>query len=307
MRKLVCAASGAVLLAALMWVPLKAHAPSGAIFTTVANGSEVNFNIYQAKDDVYLDGGPGPGAPQHAAGLDDGVYVFQVTDPSGKTLLSTDPAGCRLFTVENGIIVSTAPSTCGHVTGVDVDHNAITVQLMPFDDTPNNGGEYKVWVTMLVDYVCNDNLQLVDCGPKIGGSAHGFVPRHTKTDNFKVRGAIREVDTRFVDRQGNLIDGLMITWTDSLGGSNVKWSYLDAALQVNHEAHVEAVENGTHTFTIGNQVGCMVGQILVGGVLENKFGPQSITVRVDDSFTAGAVDTNGDGITDTLWIDVYCQ
>src|SRR5215211_2416160 len=81
-----------------------AHAPSGAIFTTVADGSEVNFNIYPSKDAVYLDGGPGPGAPQTAAGLDDGVYVFQVTDPSGKTLLSQDTARKRQFTVTQGII-----------------------------------------------------------------------------------------------------------------------------------------------------------------------------------------------------------
>src|SRR5688572_9148068 len=81
-----------------------AHAPSGAIFTTLADGSEVNFNQYPSKEDVYLDGGPGPGAPQHAAGLDDGRYVFQVTDPSGKTLLSTDRAKCRQFDVLNGVI-----------------------------------------------------------------------------------------------------------------------------------------------------------------------------------------------------------
>src|SRR5262245_24922503 len=30
----------------------------GAIFTTLANGSEVNFNIFPSKDAVYLDGGP---------------------------------------------------------------------------------------------------------------------------------------------------------------------------------------------------------------------------------------------------------
>ena len=53
-------------------VPVFAHAPSGAIFTTVADGSEVNANIYPSKDAVYLDGAPGPGAPQTAAGLDDG-------------------------------------------------------------------------------------------------------------------------------------------------------------------------------------------------------------------------------------------
>src|SRR5215217_8864891 len=76
-----------------------AHAPSGAIFTTLPDGSEVNFNHFDLKTDVYLDGGPGPGAPQEAAGLDDGIYVFQVTDPSGKTLLSQDIAACRRFSV----------------------------------------------------------------------------------------------------------------------------------------------------------------------------------------------------------------
>src|SRR6186997_2178342 len=80
-----------------------AHAPSGAIFTTLEDGSEVNFNQYPSKEAVYLDGGPGPGAPQGAAGLDDGRYVFQVTDPSGKTLLSTDPVLCRQFDVLGGI------------------------------------------------------------------------------------------------------------------------------------------------------------------------------------------------------------
>src|SRR5882672_1834064 len=130
----------AAFVAVVAVVSLKAAAPSGAIFTTVVDGSEVNYNIYQAKEDVYLDGGPGPGAPQTAAGLDDGVYVFQVTDPSGKTLLSTDPVECRQFTITTGIITSTAPSSCPHTTGTDVDHNALTIQLFPFDDTPNNGG-----------------------------------------------------------------------------------------------------------------------------------------------------------------------
>ena len=85
-------ALGLLALCSVLAVRVAAHAPSGAIFTTVEDGSEVNFNHYPSKEAVYLDGGPGPGAPQHAAGLDDGRYVFQVTDPSGKTLLSTDPA-----------------------------------------------------------------------------------------------------------------------------------------------------------------------------------------------------------------------
>ena len=60
-----------------------AAAPRGAIFTTTVDGSAVNANLYESKCSVYLDGGPGPNAPAGAAGLPDGEYYFQVTDPSG--------------------------------------------------------------------------------------------------------------------------------------------------------------------------------------------------------------------------------
>jgi Uncharacterized protein conserved in bacteria len=283
--------------AALAIATLAAHAPSGAIFTTVADGSEVNYNIYAAKEDVYLDGGPGPGAPQHAAGLDDGTYVFQVTDPSGKTLLSTDAARCRQIVVSAGIITGVVDvGGCQHVTGNDIDHPpAKTVQLMPYDDTPNPGGEYKVWVTFLDDFpaAC---LAVVDCGPKVKGNAHGFVPRHSKTDNFKVRGSIREIDTRFFDRNGNILDGLGITWTDTLGASNNKWSYENLALDIHHEAHVEAVEDGDHKITIENQAGCTVGSVYVAGVLQRRSGPQTVTVNANNNWPG-----------DTVFIDVYCQ
>jgi hypothetical protein len=297
MQKVWSGVGCAALVAGALAVSLRASAPSGAIFTTVADGSEVNYNIYQAKEDVYLDGGPGPGAPQGAAGLDDGVYVFQVTDPSGKTLLSTDPAGCRQFTVSGGIIVSVAPSgACHHVTGNDIDHGALTVQLMPYNDTPNNGGEYKVWVTMVDDDLCNSDLTIVDCGAKRGGTAHGVVPRHSKTDNYKVRGGIREIDTRFHDAAGNLLDGRGVTWTDTLSASNNKWSYLNVLLNVNHEAHVESVEDGTHSITIANQAGCTVGAVYKSGVLLTKTGPQTVKVNIP-----------GDIVIDTVFIDVYCQ
>jgi hypothetical protein len=285
-------------------VGLNAHAPSGAIFTTVADGTEVNFNIYGAKEDVYLDGGPGPGAPQTAAGLDDGIYVFQVTDPSGKVLLSTDPAGCRRFSVANGVISSVAPSgSCAHVTGLDVDHSATTVQLMPYNDTPNPGNEYKVWVTRVEDYVCSDNWAIVDCGGR-GSLKHGFYPRHSKTDNYKVNGSILEIDARFFpDYNGNGVrdwgedwmDGLAITWTDTLGASNRKHSYYAPELVVNHEAHVEAVEDGRHTITVDNQPGCTVGGVSKGGRLLTKRGPQDVTVSVPQDFK-----------TDTVFVDVAC-
>jgi len=297
MKKVVSGAGCAALLAMGMVVSPQASAPSGAIFTTVFDGSEVNYNIYPAKEDVYLDGGPGPGAPQDAAGLDDGVYVFQVTDPSGKTLLSTDAAGCRLFTITGGIIGSTSPSGCPHVTGNDIDHGALTIQLMPYNDTPNNGGEYKVWVTMLDDYVCADDLSIVDCGAKKQGVAHGFVPRHSKTDNYKVRGSIREIDTRFHAGDGTLLDGLGVVWTDSLGASNQKWSYENLLLDVHHEAHVESVEAGTHLITIANQARCIVGDISVNGKRMPKSGPQTVSIRVPQAFSSDP----------TVFVDVYCQ
>jgi hypothetical protein len=301
MRKLFSSLAVGVFVAAATIVTVKAGPPSGAIFTTLPDGSAVNFNIYSAKEDVYLDGGPGDKAPQTAAGLDDGIYVFQVTDPSGKTLLSTDPVECRQFTVSGGIIVSTESSDCPHLTGVDADHGAegaITVQLVPFNDTPNNGGEYKVWVTPLAFYVCAGDLSIVDCGRKQGGTAHGFIPKYSKTDNFKVRGGPREIDTRFLDQAGNFIDGLMITWTDTVGASNNKWSYLDSAHFVYHEAHVEDVEDGTHFITINNQAGCTVGDVYAAGVYKGT-GPQTVAVSVDA--------TSANWPYNTFWIDVRCQ
>ena len=80
----------------------------GAIFTTNADGSIVNGNTkYLSKcglTGVWLDGGPPVNAPSTAAGLPDGEYYFQVTDPSGKVLLSTDPVNNRCVTIESGIM-----------------------------------------------------------------------------------------------------------------------------------------------------------------------------------------------------------
>ena len=85
---------GLALVAGLLFyaAPPALAGQAGAIFTTVSDGSAVNANQYDSKCSVYLNGGPGPHAPAHAAGLADGEYFFQVTDPSGKQLLSTDPS-----------------------------------------------------------------------------------------------------------------------------------------------------------------------------------------------------------------------
>ncbi len=165
---------------------------SGAIFTTTVDGAIVNENVhYNKKEDVYLDGGPGPNAPPTAAGLPAGDYYFQVTDPPGKKLLSQDDISCRRIHInEHGVIDIVYPctctqkirgklesTTCKHEEGVDVDHSelgAITVQLMPYDDTPNKGGVYKAWITPVVCYDPNKGV-------------HGFIHSFSKTDNYKVK------------------------------------------------------------------------------------------------------------------------
>ncbi len=260
------------LIAATVTSSALAHAPSGAIFTTVVDGSEVNYNIYPSKDAVYLDGGPGPGAPQGAAGLDDDTYVFQVTDPSGRTLLSTDLAKCRQFVVKAGVIAGVVPSGgCQHVTGSDIDHNATTVQLMPYADTPNNGGVYKAWVVRVDDFLegcaamgVGNGLNVVDCGQS-PGNFHGFIPRHTKTDNFKVGQTNNlEIDARFIDEAtGATLVGRSVKWTDTLGAGNTKHSYNDPDWWTRDDfAHVEALEEGVHQITVANQAGCTVRRML---------------------------------------------
>ena len=207
---------------------------SGAIFTTVQDGSRVNANHFQAKcgaQGVYLDGGPGPHAPQGAAGLPDGDYYFQVTDPSGKVLLSTDPVINRQFNVSAGII-SGLSGAGNHNTGVDVDHGAVTIELCPYLDTPNPGGVYKAWVTPVGRFDGDPTKVDNPCGH---GCFHGFVPAFSKTDNFKVKGGapgaclemLKLVDADANGRADVGVDFLVnwpITIYDPLGASNTFWT-----------------------------------------------------------------------------------
>ena len=176
--------------ATVLWTSsttVEAAQMTGAIFTTLIDGSAVNHNIYSAKQDVYLNGGPhSPNAPCTAAGLPNGDYYFQVTDPSGKILLSVDSLTERKVRVSGGIITSYLGVTHGIGAG---KCGGVTVQLFPFSDTPNPGGEYKVWMTPVTNF-------------------NGFFSSRSKTDNFKARG---EVET---DSDG---DGLTDKAESTLG------------------------------------------------------------------------------------------
>jgi hypothetical protein len=149
---------------------------SGAIYSTTKDGTAVNQNIFGSNQDVYVSGGP---QNAKASGLPNGAYYFQVTDPSGKTLLSTDNAVCRQLNVTAGRI-SGAAGPCAHANGTfNPANGTLPVQLAPFSTSPNKGNEYKVWLVpvALATISGSDPKVLV------------FKNSDSATDNFKAQPA----------------------------------------------------------------------------------------------------------------------
>lgn len=130
----------------------------GAIWTTDPTCSGVDLNIYASKGDVYLQGGPG-----HTH-LPPGDYYVKVTNPSGACLLGAS-AGTPFHVNADGTtnciqlcdVLVNADPTCALNGESDPDCG--------YNTTPNDGGEYKVWVSMDPTFPNNES----------------------KTDNFKVR------------------------------------------------------------------------------------------------------------------------
>lgn len=266
--------------------PVSAAPPlSGAIFTTDITGARVNQNLYSAKcgpSGVYLDGGPGPNAPQTAAGLPDGTYYFQVTDPSGKTLLSTDPVADRQVTVSGGLFTSAFNHPIFPDSG---GSGGFTVELCPFNDTPNNGGVYKVWVTPTGDFVGNPSNVDNPCG---NGCFHGFIPAASKVDNFKVGGqpiACLGV-YKFMDLNGDgfrdpssgeiRISGWPITVRDS-SGAELNGTMFTIATK---DCIFFNVLPGTYTITEGATNGTGTFQVTSNEVDTTYITPASDTIIV---------------------------
>lgn len=127
-----------------------AHPLSGAIFTTLPDGSVVNENVgYTDKCQVSLNGGPQGQSAHH---LPDGTYDVGVTDPSGKVDLGK---GLGAVVIANGI------GTFGPISLCDLVDDP-----SPYRTTPNPGNGYKAWL-------CEQGEL--------------FINRSCKTDNFKVR------------------------------------------------------------------------------------------------------------------------
>lgn len=86
----------------------------------------------------------------------------------------------------------------------------------------------------------------------------------------------------------------LVTWINPLGASNQKWSYWAPWLNVFHEAHVEAVDVGTHKIRIDHQPGCQVAHVLYDGVETD--GPRTVSVPIKNIRRDL-----------TVFIDVYCD
>ena len=137
-----------------------------------------------------------------------------------------------------------------HDTNTDIDHGATVIQLMPFFDTPNNGGVYKAWVVTEDQYVANGGdpdavpSPVKSKGKQIGYDRDdGFGPsRHNiKTDNFKVKGGGKDpcpmklTVRKFHDANLNGImdagEEWIIGWgidiTDPLGITNSYWTVVE--------------------------------------------------------------------------------
>jgi hypothetical protein len=131
----------------------------GAIWTTDPTCSGVDLNIYASKGDVYLNGGPA-----HGTHLPPGDYYVQVTNPSGSCVLGAS-AGQPFHVNADG------STNCIQLCAVLVNADpacALNGQIDPdcgYNTTPNEGGEYKAWVSMDPTFPNNES----------------------KTDNFKVR------------------------------------------------------------------------------------------------------------------------
>jgi hypothetical protein len=160
--------SAIALTLAILYAPSHAQTGpvTGAVFTTGPNCQTVNGNIYNDKASVYLDGGPARAGSAGLLSLTN--YYVQVTDPNGNTVL-----GSSLNNSGNKTPITT--DSLGDVIGCFQLQSIVSMSpgVSGFADTPNAGGEYKVWLS----------------------TASDFKNSFTKTDNFKVKGSQRPTDT----------------------------------------------------------------------------------------------------------------
>ena len=169
----------------LSFVPA-AFASTGAVWTTDDTCGGVNINLFELKADVYLNGGPQGGG----GGLPDGNYYVQVTDPSGSVVLGKTVGATAI--VSGGQFVQ-----CYQL--IDILYTGSSNFVAKgYDDTPNTGGEYKVWASKEPDFSGGtnktDNFKVEEGNTGGGGDEQGSISGVKFLD--------LNLDTEFVDEDG---------------------------------------------------------------------------------------------------------
>lgn len=165
--------------------------------------SSVNCNIYGSKQFVWINGGP---SSSTASSLTDGTYFFAVLQPGGQNQQVNDGTGAgddkgtdhnlsdehdsylnRTFTVSGGNIATYA----GNAANGEVPHDVSgtnppgrLIRLMPYSDTPNNGGVYILAMCKYVPGSYDPATAPVD-------------PKSCKYDAFKVHTTTGTFDPNF--------------------------------------------------------------------------------------------------------------
>jgi hypothetical protein len=210
----------ATVLAAICALPLAAQF-SGSVKAVLPDGSKVAGDIFDSKARVFFSAGP---QNVKSSGLPDGRYYFQVTDPSGSVLLSNDAAVCRQVVVSGGGLAGAFdPVTqtlepvgspldtahCEHATTGQTGTVAVqaggtfracATGTDTFCDSPNPGGQYKLWLIA-------QSSAIAGCTPTVDpdGVSLRFDRNCAKTGNFSLElPAISHLAAcKFNDTNGN--------------------------------------------------------------------------------------------------------
>jgi SdrD B-like protein len=156
-------------------------------------------DVFADKDEVFFTAGPTATGCAFSQFVNDGRYVFQVTDLTGTRLLSTDPVTERVVTVRNGVILSADGPAHGHATADRGPCGGLSVGLAPFADAGNRDADYLLWLTPVASF---DQA----CG---AGCFHGFRPESSLTTHFRVEDkrfceeSFCVSGVKFEDRNGN--------------------------------------------------------------------------------------------------------
>src|ERR1041384_1795741 len=254
---------------------------TGAAFTTVnetvdgtghcKNGNpNVKCNIYDGKEFVWLNGGPG------VAYVGDGSYFFAVLDPGGQAD-PNDGAAKNLsddFDAYSNRTFSVSGGTVSYSGSHDFDSNKI--RLMPYADTSNPGGVYIMAICSLADgYPVNPSNCKYDAF-KVGENAVAAQPLAvSKTANGAYKNTYSWAITKDVDK----------TLVKQVGGS-VTFNY---PIKVTHDGGTISDVKVTGTITINNP---NASAVVIDGITDQLTNGTNCTITNGGSQTLLPGDTN---------------